>query len=455
MLHLYDTALGSIEPLTLRKPGELSMYVCGPTVYGDPHIGHGRATLTWDVLRRYATWSGLVVRHVSNVTDVDDKIIRRANEEGTSAEEVARRWEKAWWEAMDRLGNLHPDVRPHATEYIDQMVDLIADLIDRGKAYVADDGVYFASETVEDYGLLTHQSPDALKEGVSRLEEGEERGKRSPIDFVLWKAAKPGEPTWDSPWGPGRPGWHTECVVMSLDLLGDGFDLHGGGYDLIFPHHEDERAQAVAAGNRFSRRWVHHNMIVVGDGTKMSKSLGNYVTLTDLLAAHDPRAYRMLTLQSHYRSPLSVNADNLAAAERAVQGLDAFAREFAGARGGVPDPGVVERFKAFMDDDLKTPQAVAVLFEAQSAARAAGASSERAAGLAAAVFELWEEALGLRLDDSGGEITAEAREKAALRDAARAARDYRRADGLRDELAAEGWIVEDTPAGTKLRRAAR
>jgi cysteinyl-tRNA synthetase len=447
VLRLYDTATGSVEPLELRRPGELSMYVCGPTVYGEAHIGHGRFNLVWDVLRRYATWRGLQVRYVSNITDIDDKIINRARDEGTSVATVAETWEAAWWSAMDRLGVARPDDAPRATDYVADMVALIAELIDRGKAYVGGDGVYFASETVEDYGLLARQPLESLRAGA-RVETSEEAGKRSPVDFVLWKAAKPGEPSWDSPWGAGRPGWHTECVVMSLDLLGDDFDLHGGGIDLAFPHHENERAQAVADGHRFARRWVHNEMVVVAGGVKMSKSLGNTMSLPEMLDNYDPRSYRLLVLQSHYRSPMTVSSDTLAAATNTIERLDGFARDFAWARGTPPDPETVEAFTARMDDDLDTPRAVGGLFMAMSEARVGG---PRTGALAAAVLGSWE-ALGLVLEDGPGELPPEALVKAAERDEARAARDWARADELRIELNAAGYIVEDTPSGTVLRR---
>jgi cysteinyl-tRNA synthetase len=450
VLRLYDTAIGSVEPLTLRRAGELSMYICGPTVYGEAHAGHGRACLVWDLLRRYSEWSGLAVRHVSNVTDIDDKIINRARDEATTVETVARTWEASWWAAMDRLDVARPHDTPHATDFVDRMVELIGALVDRGQAYVGGDGVYFASATVEDYGLLVHRSLEVLSAGESRLDAGEEAGKRAPIDFVLWKFARPAEPSWESPWGAGRPGWHTECVVMSLDLLGDGFDLHGGGVDLVFPHHEDERAQAVAAGHAFSRRWVHHEMVLAEGGVKMSKSLGNYLSLPELLDAYDPRAYRLLTLQSHYRSTMTVSATTMAAAERTMEGLDAFAREYSSARRAPADPGVIEAFRRRMDDDLDAPGAVADLFTAGREARAG--EGEAATALAAAVLHLWEGPLGLRLDDGSGELPPEARIKAAERDEARARRDWRRADELRNELVADGYVVEDTPTGTKLRR---
>jgi cysteinyl-tRNA synthetase len=449
VLRLYDTALGVIAPLELRDPGLVSMYVCGPTVYGEPHLGHGRFNVAWDVLRRYLTWSGLDVRYVSNITDIDDKIIARAASEGRSPAEVAAHYELVWQETMGRLGVEQPTDAPHATAYVADMIDLIATLVERGHAYVGGDGVYFGAETVAGYGLLARQPIESLKVGA-RVEVGEEAGKRSPIDFALWKAARPGEPRWDSPWGPGRPGWHTECVVMSLDLLGDGFDLHGGGQDLAFPHHENERAQALGAGRRFARRWAHSGMVVAAGGEKMSKSLGNTRSLIELLDAHDARAFRLQVVQSHYRSPMGIGESSLAAAGSGVARLDAFAREFAAARGAVADTGALDRFRARMDDDLDSPSAVAGAFDLLRDARAA--RGERAAALAAAVFAIFEGALGLPLNSGTEEVPAAALATARARDAAREARDWAAADALRSELQSAGWIVEDGPQGTTLRR---
>ncbi len=300
------------------------MYVCGPTVYDMPHIGHGRANLTFDILRRYLSFTGLRVHHVANVTDVDDNIIKRAAELGRTEPDVAAEFEARWWESMEALGDLRPHDIPHATQYIEDMVALVGELVARGKAYETPDGVYLEVAKVEGYGLLAQQSLESLQVGA-RVEANEE--KRSPLDFALWKKAKEGEPSWDSPWGPGRPGWHTECVVMSLDLLGEGFDLHGGGQDLKFPHHENERAQAVADGKAFARHWMHNGWVEV-EGTKMSKSLGNFTTLPDLLARHDARAYRLLVLRAHYRSPIEVTPETLADAEKALARLDGLARRF-------------------------------------------------------------------------------------------------------------------------------
>src|SRR4051795_12667232 len=322
MLRLHDTAEGRVVDVVPREAGKFSMYVCGPTVYDVPHLGHGRFSLVFDVLRRYLEWKGHEVRYVSNVTDIDDNIIKRANDEGRSADEVVAQYEAMWWDVMDALGVKRPTEDPHATAYVDRMIELVAELVARDVAYETSDGVYFQPEKVDGYGLLARQSLESLRAGA-RVDGVEE--KRSPVDFALWKKAKPGEPAWDSPWGPGRPGWHTECVVMSLDLLGDGFDLHTGGLDLQFPHHENERAQAVALGHDFARHWMHHAFVEVG-GEKMSKSLGNFTSLTDLLARHDGRAYRLLVLQAHYRSPIEVTADTIARSEKSLEGLDSFAR---------------------------------------------------------------------------------------------------------------------------------
>ena len=461
MLRLHDTALGEVVDLEPRQPGTVSMYVCGPTVYDDPHLGHGRFALVWDVLRRYLEWSGLEVRFVSNVTDVDDKIIARARQEGRSPEEVARHYEEVWYRCLDALGVRRPDHDPHATDYVGHMVDLVAELVDRGMAYETSVGVYFDVEKVADYGLLARQSVDSLQAGA-RVEVAEE--KRTPLDFALWKKAKPGqpqeepqgesqeEPQWPSPWGPGRPGWHTECVVMALDLLGEGFDLHGGGIDLAFPHHENERVQAEALGRAFARRWAHSGFVLGPGGVKMSKSLGNYTSLTDLLARTDPRAYRLLVLQSHYRAPLEVGPESIDRAQRSLEHLDELAGRAADMAGS-PDDGVMARFRAHMDDDLGTPAATGLLFDVVSQANAAldACDAGRGATLAMTALEM-ARVLGLELRAADDHVDDEAARLVSDRDAARAARDYGRADALRDQLQARGWMVKDTPEGTKLQR---
>lgn len=444
------------------------MYVCGPTVYGPPHIGHGRFSLVYDVVRRYLAFLGLDVRHVCNVTDVDDKIIERAAREGRTPADVSAESEAQWWEAMDALGALRPTDVPHATAYVRDMVALVADLVRRGVAYETEDGVYMSVEAVPGYGLLAHQDLGSLRAGA-RVESAET--KRSPLDFALWKKAKPGEPTWDSPWGPGRPGWHTECVVMSLDLLGESFDLHGGGQDLIFPHHENERAQAVAGERAFARHWLHYALIMVR-GQKMSKSLGNFTTVSDLLGAHDPRAYRMLVLRAHYRSPIEVSPETLADAERALERLDALARRlslrdpFAGASGGAleresavagTEHGVDEQglrdFVERMDDDLDVPGAMADVFGLVTRANAAAdAGDARGATVLGDTVAVLCGAVGLRLRAEVGELDAETRAMVVERDEARSARDFARADAIRDRLTAAGWVVQDGADGTVLHR---
>ena len=441
------------------------MYVCGPTVDNLPHIGHGRYNLVFDVLRRYLLFTGLSVRYVSNITDVDDKIIKRAAELGRTEPEVAAEFEDRWWEGMDGLGVLRPHDSPHATQYIDDMVTLVGELMAMDKAYETADGVYLEVCKVEGYGLLAQQSLESLQVGA-RVEANED--KRSPLDFALWKKAKEGEPSWDSPWGPGRPGWHTECVVMSLDLLGEGFDLHGGGQDLKFPHHENERAQAVADGKVFARHWMHNGWVEV-EGTKMSKSLGNFTTLADLLARHDARAYRVLVLRAHYRTPIEVTPETLADAEKALGRLDRLARRFDVAEllaqtdhgfvvEGTPpatgvEPGASAAFRAHMDDDLDTPGALAGIFELVTAAHSAadagdeveGGRLARSAAVLAAALGLWLRAGDVDVDEESARLVAE-------RDEARRSRDFARADALRDELVARGWTVEDTSDGTAIRR---
>ena len=451
MLRLHDTALGQVRELETREAGRIGLYICGSTVYGPPHIGHGRFSLVYDVLRRFLEYSGFAVDHVSNVTDIDDKIINRANEEHRPAELVAEQYEAEWWDAMDTLGCLRPTKVPHATAFIDEMVELIAELVALGSAYETSDGLYFAVSAVGDYGLLAHQSLASLRSGA-RVEVNEK--KRSPLDFALWKKAKPAEPWWASPWGPGRPGWHTECVVMSLALLGEGFDLHGGGQDLVFPHHENERAQAVADGKSFARRWMHNGMVEARGGEKMSKSLGNVLMISDLVAQSDPRAYRLLVLQSHYRAPIEVTPTTLSDAVSALGRLDALSERLdeAGGTGNTSDTEVRDAFVEKMQDDLDTPGATAVLFDAIRRANVAFDSREasRAAELTRSVLECFG-AVGLQAKGAT-EVPETVLELGRRRDRARTDRDFATADALRSEIVALGYIVEDTSSGTRIRR---
>jgi cysteinyl-tRNA synthetase len=452
MIHLYDTAAGAVLPLEPRRAGEVSMYVCGPTVYGPPHLGHGRFSLVFDVLRRYLIWSGLDVTYVSNITDIEDKILQRAADEGVPWQEITEQYEKVWFDAMDAIGVLRPDHVPHATEYVEQMVEMIGELLERSAAYTTDDGVYLSVEQVEGYGLLAHQSLEDMRAGGGERELVGTQ-KRHPADFVLWKFAKPGEPSWPSPWGEGRPGWHTECVVMSLDLLGEDFDLHGGGMDLAFPHHENERAQAVALGKEFSRRWAHNGFVEVA-GEKMSKSLGNFTTLTDLIEQHDPRAYRLLVLQSHYRSPLEVTAATIDAAEATLGRLDALARRGASLPDVAPDADELRAFAERMDDNLDTPAVCAQLFGLVTRINSSLDQDDTAG--ASPLMAAWRtilSALGLEVRAEAGEVPAEIVALAGQRDAARAAKDWAAADALRDQIIAAGFVAEDGPDGTVVRPA--
>ena len=451
MLHLYDTAAREVRELALREPGSVSIYLCGPTVYGPPHLGHGRATLVYDVLRRYLEWCGLQVRLVSNITDIDDAIINRANREQRPWQEITHKCEAVWFEAMGKINVARPTDVPHATDYVPQMVAMIGELVERGNAYVTDDGVYLSVETVPGYGLLVHQSLHDMLAGGGDRDVFGAGNKHHPADFVLWKFSKPGEPAWPSPWGEGRPGWHSECVVMSLDLLGEGFDLHCGGQDLKFPHHENERAQAVALGKRFANHWMHHGFVVDGEGEKMSKSLGNVDNLLDLMQHYDPRAYRMLLLQSHYRGPVTVSQANIDSSVKALDRFDGVARRF-GTVSTDADAAVLAAFRTAMDDDLNTPAAMAIVFDAITQANAAADAGDtaRAQALVAAVYSI-AQAVGLTFSVAS-DVPAEAVAQAAALDAARAAKDFAAADALRAELQAAGWTVETTKAGTTLRR---
>ena len=445
MITLYDTASQQVVPLSMRDDGKVSIYVCGPTVYAPPHLGHGRQVLVYDVLRRFLEWTGLDVTFVSNITDIDDSIIDRANDEGRDPAEIAKKCEAIWWDAMDRINVRRPDHTPHATDYVKEMIDVVSELVELGKAYQTSDGVYLSVESVEDYGLLPHQDLDNLREGGGEREiVGDE--KRHPADFVLWKMAKEGEPFWPSPWGDGRPGWHTECVAMSLDILGEGFDLHTGGLDLVFPHHENERAQAVALGKKFSAHWMHHGFVELG-GEKMSKSLGNVRNLLDLTEQYDPRSYRLLMLQSHYRSPIEVTDDTMSSSEAALARLDAFARRTADL-GGTASPDALADFRSMMEADMDTPGSVDLMFRLVREANTAldGGDTASAGSAAAAASEI-AATLGLKLHSAAAEVPAEIQDLAAQRTAAREAKDYAKADEIRDQMAAAGWTVEDSADG--------
>jgi cysteinyl-tRNA synthetase len=391
------------------------------------------------------------VRLVSNITDIDDKIIDRANREDRPWQEITHKCEDVWFRAMSALGVERPTDVPHATEYVESMVDMIATLVANDRAYATSDGVYLSVTSVDDYGLLAHQRLEDMLAGGGEREVLGAGEKRHPADFALWKFSKPGEPSWPSPWGDGRPGWHSECVVMSLELLGEGFDLHCGGADLRFPHHENERAQAVALGKQFAAHWMHNGFVVDAEGEKMSKSLGNVANLLDLVDKYDPRAYRMLLLQTHYRSPVRVGQDNIDAAVKALSGIDAFFARI-DAASAAADAASLDAFRAAMDNDLDTPAATALMFDTMRRANAAidGGNAAEAASLAAAMREMCA-AFGLSITDVG-DVDPVMVAKAAELDAARAAKDFARADALRGEIQAAGYVVETTKDGTRVRR---
>ena len=442
-------------PFESRRSGEVAMYVCGPTVYDVPHLGHGRTALTYDMIRRYLGWSGLVVTMASNVTDIDDKIIRRAEIENRTESDVADEFTIAYDKQMSRLEILPADSRPHATQFIEGMIDVIGQLLKNDAAYELEGkGIYFSVQNDTSYGQLAGRSLDQLLEDAgSRV--GVDKSKKSPLDFALWKSAKPGEPSWETPWGRGRPGWHTECVAMSLSALGEGFDIHGGGDDLTFPHHQNELAQVNALGRPFARHWIHSSMVNVS-GEKMSKSLGNFTNLEEAVDIAGPRALRLLALQTHYRKAMEMGRDSLMAASEAVKRLDSFGRRMAQAGVTISDAEIDEvskkSFILAMDDDFSTPSAVDTAFRLMRQANAALddeniADASKIASSCVSIFAV----LGISIDtvariepeDSDVEIEAMMKR----RFEARSEKNFAVADQIRDELLQMGITVEDTPNG--------
>ncbi len=463
-LRVYNTMTRAKEELVPLTPGQVRMYVCGVTPYDYSHIGHARSAIVFDVIRRYLRYRSFRVTTVRNYTDVEDKIIHRANREGVSATEIAERYIAAEEQDMAALGVLAPDVAPRAAEHVPEMVALIERLVAKGVAYVVDGDVYFEIRRFPPYGRLSGKNLDELLSGA-RVEVDER--KRDPRDFALWKASKPGEPSWPSPWGPGRPGWHIECSVMSMRYLGETFDVHGGGTDLIFPHHECEIAQSEAAtGKPFARYWLHNDMLNLGI-EKMSKSLGNTLTIREVVKRHHPDALRLWMLGTHYRHPIEWSEERAQEAARALERLTRLVRDvqtfWSGASEAPTLPGTLrtfrERFEAAMDDDFNTPQALGVLFDLGRAlyeyGERASADPEARAVLVSGVRELVALMRVLGLLERGHEPAGPPPAVADLVEArgqARARRDWRRADELRDELQRLGWAVEDTPSGPRVTR---
>jgi cysteinyl-tRNA synthetase len=466
MLYIYNSLTNRKEPFHPIEAGKVGMYVCGMTVYDYCHLGHARVLVAFDVILRYLRARGYQVTYVRNITDIDDKIIRRANETGEPVERLTARFIEAMREDTAALGNLAPDYEPRATDYMQRIIAMVQGLIDKGYAYVGANGdVYYDVSRFEGYGELSGKEPQELRAGA-RVEVTE--AKDDPLDFVLWKAAKPGEPAWDSPWGPGRPGWHIECSAMSVAHLGAHFDIHGGGMDLQFPHHENEIAQSEAwSGQRFVNYWMHNGFVRVDD-EKMSKSLGNFFTVRDILARYEPRErggeiVRYLIVKSHYRSPLNYTDEQLDTARTALTRLYTALRDLPDARPA--DQSEYEsRFNAAMDDDFNTPEALAVLFDlARDINKAKDERRSEAWELAAELKKLGG-ILGLLQDDPDGflqtgitgSVTSETDavltvsdervdEMIRQRAEARARKDWAEADRIRDTLKAWGIVLEDHP----------
>lgn len=486
-MQIYNTATHRKEEFVPREPGKVAMYACGPTVYNYIHIGNARTFLTFDVVRKYLAFRGYDVTFVQNITDVDDKIINRAHEEGKTPEEIAAFYTDAFIENMHRFGIDDPDVRPRATQEIPEMIALVQRLIDRGHAYEIDGDVYFSVRSFDAYGELSNRNIDELVSGA-RIDVDER--KRDPLDFALWKAAKPGEPHWASPWGEGRPGWHLECSAMSQKYLGLPLDIHGGGNDLAFPHHENEKAQTEAAyDEKFVHYWMHSGMLRI-NSEKMSKSLGNFLLLKSVLDTCDPDALRLLMLQTHYRSPLDFSDDRLKEAASSLERITTVVRNLrwtadnAAKADESPYTEVVsarkkmqDDFLEAMDDDFNTAGALGAIFTfvsvcnrflednkamcelARDEARANAQAIEELVGVLGIHISLEEDMqcgseiceLASRLVDFKGDNAKEATDALlAARAEARAAKDWARADAVRDGLAEFGFAIEDTPNGARV-----
>ncbi len=486
---IYNSQTHKKEEFQPIEEGKVRMYVCGPTVYDQIHIGNARTFLSFDVIRRWLIACGYEVTFAQNLTDVDDKIINRANEQGRTAEEVAAEFSAAFIEQMRRFNIMDPDIRPRATKEIGPMIGMIKSLIEQGHAYAADNGdVYFSVRSDPAYGEVSGRKVDDLMVGA-RIEENED--KRDPLDFALWKAAKPGEPSWPSPWGQGRPGWHTECAAMVHRYLGTPIDIHGGGSDLAFPHHENECAQATCCWHQgFANTWMHTGMLLV-DGEKMSKSLGNFFTLKEVLDQHSAAALRLLMLQTHYRSPLDFSWERLEGAENSLERIATCMENLVWAAKHASGKADAERaaaliaaaehaaaeFEAAMNDDFNTAGAVAAYFQLVTEANTyldevGGDADEEAcyacsAGIAGAFAVLGVElrepkeelpvgllgvAAGL-VGYTGDSVDEAAEAVLAARAEARAAKDWGRADAIRDQLRDMGLVVEDTAAGSRIKRA--
>lgn len=468
-MKLYNTMTQQKEEFVPIEEGKVRMYACGPTVYNYIHVGNARPIIMFDVLRRYFEYRGYDVTFVQNFTDVDDKIIKRANEEGITSAEVAEKYIKEYFTDAHALGVKEATIHPKATENIQQIIEIVQALIEKGYAYAVDNGdVYYRTMQFNGYGKLSHQPIEDLQSGA-RIEVGDV--KENPLDFALWKAAKPGEPYWESPWGNGRPGWHIECSAMSNRYLGHTIDIHCGGSDLAFPHHENEIAQSEAAnGCEFVHYWLHNGFINI-DNKKMSKSLGNFFTVREAAEVYGYDCIRMFMLMSHYRSPLNYSGEILMQAKNALERLNTAKKnlEFFMTNGKDGDmtenetafsatlPKFREKFCEAMDDDFNTADAIAAIFEMVREVNAAVSPASNptkalAKGCYDALMELCD-VLGIPFAAEAKDLDKEIEEKIAARQAARKAKNFAEADRIRDELKAEGIILEDTPQGVKWHRA--
>lgn len=462
MLKIYNSLTKQKEVFQPIEPGKVRMYVCGMTVYDLCHIGHARVLVVFDMIVRHLRSLGLEVTYIRNITDIDDKIIQRANENKESFSTLTERFITAMNEDANALGVIPPDVEPKATEHMDQIIDIITNLIEKKHAYVgANNDVYFDVNSFETYGELSGKNTEELRSG-ERVEVNTE--KNDPLDFVLWKSAKPGEPSWASPWGEGRPGWHIECSAMSMHCLGNHFDIHGGGQDLQFPHHENEIAQSeCSTGEKFANVWIHNGFVRV-DEEKMSKSLGNFFTVREVLKEFQPEVIRFFILSSHYRSPLNYSTANLEEAKSALNGLYTALRDSNDFESIEPIKKYADEFNSYMDDDFNTPRAISVLHEiAKELNRCADKASKEAIEFAA-TLKHFGSVLGLLQDvpqnflqgkagTNDNDIDeAEIQKRIDERSAAKAAKDYAKADEIRDQLVSEGISLEDTPQGTIWRR---
>lgn len=461
-MQIYNTMTRKKEELVTLVPGEVSMYVCGPTVYNFFHIGNARPFVVFDTLRRYLEYRGYKVKFIQNFTDIDDKLIRKANEEGITVPEVAERYIKEYYTDADALSVERATCNPRATEHIPQIIALVETLIEKGHAYPAENGdVYFSVRSFPGYGKLSGQSIEDLESGA-RIDPTDV--KRDPLDFALWKGAKPGEPAWDCPWGKGRPGWHIECSAMSMELLGPTFDIHAGGQDLVFPHHENEIAQSEAAtGKPFARYWMHNGYINVNN-QKMSKSLGNFLLVREIGKEFDLEAVRLFLLGAHYRNPVNFSRDLVEQSNAGLIRIRTARERLAEAKEGPATDADAAflasldeykgKFCEAMDDDLNTADAIGVLFDYARAVNTfvSEPRSREALDKAAALFDDFTRVLGILQHQKTDEFPAEALALLEERAVVRKAKDWARADAIRDELKAMGFAVEDSKDGAKLKR---